>query len=148
MAWFRWRHEVSVVTPATAAGETLPDLAMGSRLERALVALAVHAQQLDTRLERIERRLDGEADALIDLPTQADVIEVQVHSARVAAEVARVAVELRGQIDQLAAEVRKDPAREAQRLQLLTNPAPPAPTGALHGHVAGVSRDLPPAASA
>ena len=73
-------------------------------MERALVALAVYAQQLDDRLERIERRIDDAAEALADGPTHADVLEVRVHSARVAAELARVTVELRAEIERAAME--------------------------------------------
>src|SRR5947208_475097 len=70
------------------------------RRERALVALVVHAQQLDDRIDRLERRLDATVDAALDAPTHDDVLEVRVHSARVAAELARVTVELRAEIEQ------------------------------------------------
>jgi hypothetical protein len=69
-------------------------------MERALVALAVHSQQLGDRLDRIERRLDATIDASLDAPTHDDVLEVRLHSARVAAELARVTVELRAEIEQ------------------------------------------------
>jgi len=70
------------------------------RMERALVALVVHAQQLDDRIDRLERRLDATVDAALDAPTHDDVLEVRVHSARVSAELARVTVELRAEIEQ------------------------------------------------
>ena len=66
------------------------------------MSLAVHAAQLDDRLARLERRLDDAVDAADDLPSHGDVLEVRIHSARVAAELARVTVELRAEIDQLA----------------------------------------------
>jgi len=69
-------------------------------MERALVALVVHAQQLDDRIDRLERRLDATVDAALDAPTHDDVLEVRVHSARVSAELARVTVELRAEIEQ------------------------------------------------
>ena len=74
------------------------------RTERALVALAVHSQQLDDRLARMEHRLDELAgtDLTIDLPTHDDLLEVRLHSARVSAELTRVAVELQARIDDLA----------------------------------------------
>ncbi len=74
------------------------------RTERVLVALAVHSQQLDDRLARMEQRLDALADSelTLELPTHDDLLEVRLHSARVAAEVARVAVELQARIDDLA----------------------------------------------
>ena len=69
---------------------------MAPRFERALVAIASQTQQLDGRIERLERRLD---DATIDIPTHDDLLEVRLHSARVAAELTRVAVELRSEIE-------------------------------------------------
>jgi hypothetical protein len=72
------------------------ELVVAPRLERALVAIASHAEQLDGRLLRLERQLEV---ATIDLPTQEDLLEVRVHSARVAAELARVTVELRAEIE-------------------------------------------------
>ena len=142
MGWFRRPRDAEV--PATSH-ETLPDLAIAPRLERALVALAVHAQQLDTRLERLERRLDADAEALLAYPTQADIIEVQVHSARVAAEITRLAVELRAEIAEVAAAQRGDDAQRAARTLKLAPPlTPPQRNGALHAQVG----DFPPAASA
>ncbi len=74
------------------------------RTERALVALAVHSQQLDDRLARMEHRLDelASSDADLEIPTQDDLLEVRLHSARVSAELTRVAVELQSRIDDLA----------------------------------------------
>jgi hypothetical protein len=69
-----------------------------------LVALAVHSQQLDDRLARMEMRLDelAGADLTLELPTHDDLLEVRLHSARLSAEVARVTVELQARIDDLA----------------------------------------------
>jgi hypothetical protein len=69
------------------------------RVERALVVLAAHAQQLDGRLEHLEHRLDQADEARLDAPTHDDVLQVRVHSARLAAELARVTVELRAEIE-------------------------------------------------
>ena len=79
------------------------------RAERVLLSLAVHAQQNDERLARIERRLDELAEVVrLELPTHEDLSAVRIHSARVAAEVARVGaelarvtVDLQGRIDRL-----------------------------------------------
>src|SRR5438105_6892976 len=89
MRWRRRRSEAAGLSVVPAP-----------RMERALVALVVHAQQLDDRIERLERRLDATVDAALDAPTHDDVLEVRVHSARVAAELARVTVELRAEIEQ------------------------------------------------
>lgn len=83
------------------------------RAERALVALAVHAQQLDQRLASIEARLDlrdAEAaraaeDHALETATHDELLEVRVHSARVAAELSRVSVELQARIDDLAVQI-------------------------------------------
>lgn len=74
------------------------------RTERALVALAIHSQQLDERLARMEHRLDelASTDVTFDLPTHDDLLEVRLHSARVSAELTQVAVELQARIDDLA----------------------------------------------
>ncbi len=88
------------VAPPPAEPAALPVL----RTERALVALAIHSQQLDERLGRMEQRLDEltAAEVTLDLPTHDDVLEVRLHSARVSAELARVAVDLQSRIDDLA----------------------------------------------
>ena len=104
MRWMRRRRRA-------AEGEVRHEIVLAPRTERALVALAVHAQQLDSRIDRLERRLDEAAETALDLPSHSDVLEVRIHSAKVAAELARVAVELRAEI----AEVRErqpDPAHE------------------------------------
>lgn len=90
----RWRRR-------RAAAEATPGLAVVPvpKVERALVALAVHAQQLDDRLDRLERRLDASIEESVDAPTHDDVLEVRLHSAKVAAELARVTVELRAEIE-------------------------------------------------
>ena len=76
------------------------------RVERALVAIASHAEQLDGRMLRLERQLE---DARISAPTHEDLLEVRMHSAKVAAELARVTVELRAEIeDRVAASAVKE----------------------------------------
>ena len=93
----RWRRR-----SAKAAGGTGTKLVLAPRVERALVSLAIHAQQLDGRLDRIERRIDEVDDNRLDHPVHEDVLEVRLHSARVAAELARVTVELRAEIERVA----------------------------------------------
>jgi hypothetical protein len=77
------------------------------RAERVLVALAVHSQQLDDRLARMEHRIDelAGADFGLELPTHDDLLEVRLHSARVSAELSRVTVELQARIDDLAVQM-------------------------------------------
>jgi hypothetical protein len=93
MRWRRRRAADEATTPPQLAIVPAP------KVERALVALAVHAQQLDDRLDRLERRLDTTIDASLDAPTHDDVLEVRLHSAKVAAELARITVELRAEME-------------------------------------------------
>ena len=95
----------------TAVEPYATELVLAPRTERALVALAVHAQQLDGRIARLERRLEEAAEANLDLPSHGDVLEVRVHSARVAAELARVTVALRSEIESVREQL-PDPAHE------------------------------------
>ena len=89
----RWRKR-------RTAASTSTEVVLAPRVERALVAIASHAEQLDGRILRLERRLD---DATLELPTQEDLLEVRMHSAKVAAELARVTVELRAEIEERVA---------------------------------------------
>jgi len=93
----RWRKR----RPAAST-----EIVLQPRVERALVAIASHAEQLDGRILRLERQL---ADAAVHLPTHEDLLEVRMHSAKVAAELARVTVELRAEIeDRVAASAVKE----------------------------------------
>src|SRR3546814_18901376 len=93
---FRRRDRLGAEPAATTEPQPAPASLPALRSERVLVALAVHAQQIDDRLARLEHRLDDRehADRLIAVPTQDDPLEVQLHSARVSAELRRVAVAL------------------------------------------------------
>ena len=103
MRWRR-RQQAALEPISPAHPSALPVLA--PRVERALISLATHAQQLDGRIAMLERRLDDvitevrETDVLV--PTQEDVLEVRMHSAKVAAELARVSIELRSEIARMA----------------------------------------------
>ena len=94
MRWRRRRQSAST------------EVVLVPRVERALVAIASHAEQLDGRILRLERRLE---DATLLAPTHEDLLEVRVHSAKVAAELARVTVELKAEIeDRVAASAVKE----------------------------------------
>jgi hypothetical protein len=73
---------------------------LAPRVERALMTLAVHAQQLDDRMGRLEQRIDDVADAGERQPTHDDLLEVRVHAAKLAAELSRVTVALRADIEE------------------------------------------------
>src|SRR5205807_574263 len=96
----RWRRRRRVAST---------EVVLVPRVERALVAIASHAEQLDGRILRLEHQLE---DATVHLPTQEDLLEVRMHSARVAAELARVTVELRAESeDRVAASAVKERRR-------------------------------------
>ena len=84
-------------TPSNPAH--LPDLYLTPKLERALIALAVHTQQISERLDRVETRLDNATKVDPDVATKAEVLAVRRHSAQIAAELALLSVELRSEIE-------------------------------------------------
>lgn len=104
-----WRRNQASRGLATTEYNNLP--VATDRLERAVMAMAMHAQQLSDRLERVERSLnvrDVDIDLFerldeIDLTmaTQQDLHEMQIGTARLSNEFARVAAELRGEIAKL-----------------------------------------------
>jgi hypothetical protein len=108
----RWRRR-------EARAATSTEVTIAPRVERALVTLAVHAQQLDGRLDRIERRIEEVDDNRLEHPSHDDVLEVRLHSARVAAELARVTVELRAEIEQVALDRDRQPSPRDRRIQIL-----------------------------
>jgi hypothetical protein len=124
--WFRRRRRDQRDGPASATarikvapgvgddhGDDRTSALPAVRAERALMALAVHAQQLDERLARIEARLDADEAAAVaaaesqalETATHDELLEVRLHSARVAAEVSRMSVELQARIDDLAVQI-------------------------------------------
>lgn len=119
MAWFRRRRD-SDTDPAEATEPAGPE-ASGAELvpvvspmalertEHALRLLAEQAGEMHDRMTALERRVETLAVALLDrmdVPTYDDVLGVQLHSARVAAEVVRLEVNVASRLDQLRAEVR------------------------------------------
>ena len=88
------RAEVEVMDVNPAA--SLPAV----RFERAVMALAWSAEVLAGRVERVEQRIDDIADQCFEGATQADLIEVETRRARLSMEVARMGIDLRGQMAQ------------------------------------------------
>jgi len=83
----------------TGSSETAVAQLPARNLERIVYELAVRNEMVGQRVERIERRLDELADAVFDAATQCDLIEVEARRARLAAEVTRLSVQLRAEID-------------------------------------------------
>jgi hypothetical protein len=85
-----------LVTPPRPAGLSLRD-------EKILLTLVVQTQQINDRLTRLEDRVDASIRDAMEQPDQQDLLELRMHSARLAAELSRVTVELRAEINELAA---------------------------------------------
>jgi hypothetical protein len=111
----RWRRRRTENTLEPVAAPQI-ELAAVPRLERLLIAYAAQAHHVDLRLERLERKLEDVAEAADGLPSHADLLEVRLHSARVAAELARVAVELRGEMERMAIQSSSPRERRIQTL--------------------------------
>jgi hypothetical protein len=79
------------------------------RTERALKMLASQSAQMHSQVVQLERRVDSLADALLDrldVPTNDDLLEARMHSARVAAELSRLEVNLAARLDAVRDELR------------------------------------------
>lgn len=97
-----------VTAPApVGTAPTTTTVELSPRVERALLALAAHAHQIEDRMRRLEERIEAAEHA----PSHEDVMDVRMHSARVAAELARVTVQLKAEIDAARQPVRDDGPR-------------------------------------
>lgn len=76
-------------------------------VERALITLTSKMQSLVERLDAIERRVDELTEVSANTPSHSDLLEVRLHSAKLAAELARATVELRGEIGIASDETRR-----------------------------------------
>ena len=97
-----------------------------------LFGLIRQTQQLNERLSRLEERFEASVKASLSQADSNDVIELRLHSARLAAELSRVTVELRSEIDELARSRAHDRGqRSIERLagpsDLARPPAAPPP---------------------
>ena len=79
------------------------------RTERALKMLATQSAQLHGQVVHLERRVDSLADALLDrldVPSNDDLLEARMHSARVAAELSRLEINLAARLEAVRDELR------------------------------------------
>ena len=67
-----------------------------------MFGLLRQTQQLNDRLSRLEERFEASVKVSLSQADSNDLIELRLHSARLAAELSRVTVELRAEIDELA----------------------------------------------
>lgn len=109
-AGYRWgttaaRARCDLATPAerpeVVHRETLP----APRMERAVLALAARTEVLSSAIERIEERLAEVSDHFIDVVTHEELIEIESRRARLAAEVSRLSVELKAEMDRRISEL-------------------------------------------
>ena len=89
---------VEIETVVVTVSTTLPELSLAPKLERALIALAIHTQQISERLERLESKVDSISTADPAFATKAELLAVRRHSAQIAAELTLMSVELRNEI--------------------------------------------------
>lgn len=122
MAWFRRRRtdtpddaplaDAPAPAPADPGGGDLVPLVSGqslARTERALKMLASQSAQLHGHLVQLEHRVDALSDALLDrldVPTHDDLLQARMHSARVAAELSRLEVNLAARLDAVRDQLR------------------------------------------
>lgn len=93
----RQRRAGSSLAARAAAGSGL-----ALRDEKILVMLAMQSQQINDRLTRLEERFEASLRDSMAQPDQQDLLELRLHSARLAAELSRVTIELRAEINELA----------------------------------------------
>lgn len=124
MAWFRRRSTTETPEPLdvdAASGSEVGGFAPGrelvpmvsgqslERTERALKMLATQSAQLHGQVVALEGRVDALSDALLDrldVPSNGDLLEARMHSARVAAELSRLEVNLAARLDAVRDELR------------------------------------------
>ena len=103
-----------------------PELAetIGTTLVDDLDVVVARMQVLDVRMEALEARFADADEAAIVLPDQGDVLDAQVRSARLAAELHLVALELRSELQRLRADLPDAAGAErlTERLLHLTSP--------------------------
>jgi hypothetical protein len=122
MAWFRRRRTPETPAPtgsaAPATGQELVPVHAGQsleRTERALKMLATQSAQLHGQVVQLEHRVDALSDALLDrmdVPSNGDLLEARMHSARVAAELSRLEVNLAARLDAVRDELRAVQGRD------------------------------------
>lgn len=104
MGWFR--RSRTATPPADDShlpvpASTTPALA---RTERALQMLASQSAQLHSSIVQLEHRVDSLSSALLDQldrPSYEDVVDARLHTAKVAAELARLEVNIAARLDAL-----------------------------------------------
>jgi hypothetical protein len=98
MAWFRRRRDRSMIFVDAEPSLTS---ALGSTFVQDLEHLGSRVQLLDDRLASIEARLTDAGEIAATTPEARDVLDVEVRSAKLAAELHLVTLELRSELSRL-----------------------------------------------
>jgi hypothetical protein len=102
--WKRTPRRAQSAAPAERGHLVAPGPSgLSLRDEKILLTLVVQTQQINDRLTRLEDRFESSIRDAFDQPDQQDLLELRLHSARLAAELSRVTIELRAEINELAA---------------------------------------------
>jgi hypothetical protein len=118
MGWFRRsRTEAPSASPPDTSTPTDPRLLPVpvatapalARTERALQMLAAQSAQLHASVVHLEHRVDAMASALLDQmerPSYDDLLATRLHSAKVAAELSRLEVNLAARLEAVRSDLR------------------------------------------
>lgn len=127
-------HASRSTSPGDASSVT--GTALSLRTEKILLTLAVQVQQLNDRLTRLEERFEVSLSDTQPHLDEHDLLDLRMHSARLGAELSRVTIELRAEINDLATGLNattptgeSDETSDAAVLDLRDTPsqAPPRP---------------------
>ncbi len=110
MGWFRRSRPA----PATSDEHALVPVPVAAapalaRTERALQMLATQSAQLHSSIVHLEHRVDAMSLTLgdrFDGPTHNDMTDARTHTAKVAAELSRLEINIAARIDAVRSEVR------------------------------------------
>jgi hypothetical protein len=119
MRWFRRKPDNGLLE------DERPDMseAIGATVVDDVDVLNARFTALDARLAALEARLADADEAAVVLPDQGDVLDAQLRSARLSAELHLVAIELRAELQRLQAapaDDERDSTELADRLADLT----------------------------
>ena len=92
-------------------GDHLPAV----RFERAVLAVAARTEVLASAVTRLHERLEELDDRFIDVVTHEDLVELESRRARLAAEVSRLSVEMKAEVDRRINELGRVVAETKQR---------------------------------
>lgn len=110
MGWFRRSRPAPPSDETTELVHVSADESVAlARTERALQMLATQSAQLHTSIVHLEHRVDVMSASLVDrcdVPSHEDVIRARLQTAKVAAEVSRLEINLASRIDAVRHEVR------------------------------------------